>query len=526
MKQRIYILAVLLFAVAFVEARPRLVVNIVVCGLRQSDISRYEKNFSKDGILRLRNEGVEFSECYADYAPTTSEAGLATLATGTMPSVHGVFSSVIFDRTTNKKMPICEKNASELSGMIRKELEEKYTTNPFTVQTLSESILSSSKQNRAMTIAHNPLSAMILTGRKGECYWLNDEGKWATGLCYTEELPMWVRNYNNEDFNRVYATDKWYGKYTRDRYRNIRSTDIVLYDKGGVKKPRSRAKSSGWVESLRTMPSGNIAIFEFAKRAVSSMLPLHVNDECKMLNICLNVPRAIAERYGADSIEYEDMLYSLDALLAEFLTFLYAQLPLRDDVVVTLTSDSGISPTKVGDDSRFDTRQFEVLMNAFLSARYGQDKWVSGYSNGSLYLNHDVIYRHKKSLAEVQNEVATFALQYRGVASTFTATALRSAQFSRGSAALLQNGYNHRRSGDVMIVLEAGRIESDPQRVAMSGSVYGYDRHLPFIVSGADITPRREIVRISNEQIAPILALLMGVERPMCSDAEVVVLDK
>ena len=161
-------------------------------------------------------------------------------------------------------------------------------------------------------------------------------------------------------------------------------------------------------------------------------------------------------------------------------------------------------------------------MNAFLSARYGQDSWVAGYVDGSLYLNHDVIYRHKKSLAEVQNEVASFALQYRGIATAITATALRSAQFSRGAAALVQNGYNPRRSGDVMVVLEVGRIGLDAKRVAMSGSVYNYDRHLPLIISGANLVPQSVSKRVTSEQIAPTLATILGVERPQCSDAEII----
>ena len=274
------------------------------------------------------------------------------------------------------------------------------------------------------------------------------------------------------------------------------------------------------------MPSGNHAIFEFAKRAVTSLLPLHISDECKVLNICLDVPRAVAEKYGTDSIEYEDMLYSLDASLAEFLTFLYAQLSSRNEVVVTLTSDSGMSPTKMdsSDATRFNPRQFEVIMNAFLSARYGQDSWVAGYVDGSLYLNHDTIYRHKKSIAEVQNEVATFALQYRGVAVATTATSLRSAQFSRGVLSLVQNGYNPRHSGDVMIVLEPERVELDSERVAMSGSAYNYDRHIPFIVCGMGVVPQQVSKRISTEQIAPSLAVLLGVERPQCSDAEIFII--
>jgi uncharacterized phosphosugar-binding protein len=119
-------------------------------------------------------------------------------------------------------------------------------------------------------------------------------------------------------------------------------------------------------------------------------------------------------------------------------------MPSREDVVVVLTSDGGMSPTRVenNDSARFNARQFGVIVNAFLSARYGQDSWVLGYTDGSLYLDHDVIYRHKKSIAEIQNETATFALQYRGVMAAITATALRSAQFARGAYALVQNGYN------------------------------------------------------------------------------------
>ena len=515
----------MLVAVAFAEARPRLVVNIVVSGMRQGDISRYEKNFGKDGFLRLRGEGVEFTECYADYAPTSSEAGLATFATGTIPATHGIFSSVLFDRTMNKELSMCRKTVPAQDLLVRSEVENSYTTQPFIAQTLSEAVLASSDKNRSITIAHNPLSAMILAGSKGECYWLSESGKWSSADCYMAELPSWVRTYNNDDMNRVFATDSWYGRYTRDRYRNSVATAITIYEKDNTKRLRSQRKvSENWVSNLLSMPSGILAIFEFAKRAIGSLLPLHVNDECKVLNLCLDVPRIVAEKYGSDSIEYEDMLYSLDSSLAEFLTFVYAQLPVRNEVVVTLTSDSGVSPTKVAnsDSSRFNTRQFEVILNAFLSARYGQDNWVLGYADGSLYLNHDVVYNHKKSLAEVQDECASFALKYRGVAMAVTATALRSAQFSRGAISLLQNGYNPRRSGDVLLAFDPERIELDSNRVAMSGSVYSYDRHIPLIICGLGVAPKRVSERISNDQIAPTLAALMGIDRPQCSDGDVI----
>ena len=529
MKHRLYILLLVLLAVAMADARPRLVVNIVVSGMRHGDIARYEKNLCKDGFLRLQSEGANFTECYANYAPTTSEAGLATFATGVTPSIHGIFSSKGFDRISGKEVQTCFTPRPDLQGLVRKEVEEERTTQPFVAPTLSESVVNSFVRNRSITIAHKPLSAMILAGHKGECYWLNDKGRWMTADCYAESLPLWVRSYNAEEVTRAFATETWYGRYIREHYRNSRSTDITVYDKGSSKRPRaSRKVSEGWVDRMLSMPSGNFAIFEFAKRAVGQLLPLHVEDECKMLNICLDVPRTIAERYGADSIEYEDMFYSLDASLAEFLTFLYAQIPARKDVMVVLTSDGGMSPTSKenSDAHRFNARQFSVIVNAFLSARYGQDNWVMGYADGSLYLNHDVIYRHKNTVEEVQNEAATFALQYRGVATAVTATAMRSAQFSYGALSLLQNGYNPRRSGDVMLALDVNRIELDSRRVAMSGSGYNYDRHIPLIISGGYIIPQRITKRVQSEQIAPTLASILGVERPQCSDAEILTFDE
>ena len=530
MKQRFYIAALLLIlAVAFAEAKPRMVVNVVVSGLSQNDISRYEKNFGKDGFLRLRNGGAAFSECYVEYAPTTSEAGLATLATGALPSVHGVFSSVVFDRGSNKFEVLCRKAKSGQTEPANKSVESGYTTQHFTMPTLSEAVLASSPKNRAITIAHKAVSAMILTGCKGESYWINGSGKWTSSDCYMTELPTWVQKGNSDDVNRVFAADAWYGRYVRGNYINTHTTDILVYDQNNARRERSSRKvSEGWVKRLLSTPSGNLAIFEFAKRAVTYVASLKNDNGVTLLTISLDVPRTVAEKYGTNSIEYEDMLYSLDAALAEFVTFLYAQYPQHDDVAVVLTSDSGIGATERdnSDFKRFNTRQFEIIMNAFLSARYGQDSWVLGYADGSLYLNHDIIYSRKKSLAEVQNEVANFALQYRGVAAVSTATGMRSAQFSRGVLGVVQNGYSPRRSGDVVVALEPGRIESDTKRVAMSGSAYAYDRHVPFVIYGGGVASQSISKRVSTEQIASTLADLMGVERPLCSDAEVLTLEK
>lgn len=509
-----------------VVARPRLAINIVVGGMSADDLQRYGHNFGAGGFRRAMQEGATFTECYADYAPTSTEAGLATLATGALPSMHGVISATRFDRTANVPVSLCHKSRTSREVIIS-EVATNYDTSHLSAQTLAEAARSSVANARTITIAHNPLSAILLAGRGGECYWIDEKGRWSTADCYAAELPSWVRSYNDDDMNRVFASEVWYGRYTANRYRNKRATDITIYEQGksGKKSSRTMVKSreSEWVKRMLRMPAGNHALFEFAKRAVGSMMPLHINDECKVLNICLDVPRNIVERYGPGSAEYEDMLYSLDVLLGEFITFVYAQVASQEDVLFTLTSDHGTSPTQLGESSdrlRFNKRQFEVIMNAFLGARYGQDNWVLGYTNGSLYLNHDIIYKHKVSIAQVQNEVATFALQFRGVTNALTATALKGGTLLHGTSRLVQNGYHPRYSGDVMVVLEPERIELDATRCSASGSPYNYDRHIPLLIWGGGVAHQQNDDRVCSEQIAPTVAAILGIARPQCCDAK------
>ena len=99
-------------------------------------------------------------------------------------------------------------------------------------------------------------------------------------------------------------------------------------------------------------------------------------------------------------MEYEDMLYRLDKDLENFLIFLYAQFKSEEELVVTLTSAHGTSPSfnPVGgtERERFNNRQMEVIVNAFLGARYGSDDYILGFSNNALYLNHELILRKPK----------------------------------------------------------------------------------------------------------------------------------
>ncbi|MGN0006846.1 MAG: alkaline phosphatase family protein [Alistipes sp.] len=514
--------------VATATAQPKLAVNIVVSGMRASDIDRYGANFGQGGFRRLTDKGAVFTECYADYAPTSTHAGAATLASGTLPSVHGIVSRIWYDRTTNKPIELC-KAAGNNAAMPYTGITDAYSGDCIVSQTLAEAVAAYSPTSRSITIAHTPQSAILTAGRSGECYWLDERGNWSSAKCYTEALPSWVRSYNEDAYNNIFAGYQWYGKYTKERYRNSRTTAVALYDNDSkAKRPTTKPTASrNAVANILATPAGSPAIFEFAKRAVSALCPLKA-DERKVLNIYIDTSRTIVETFGPDSAEYEDMLYCLDDTLADFLTFLYAQTDNTANIVVTLASDHGTSRTigKTTDaaqpDERFNARQFEVIVNAFLSARHGQDEWVLGYCDNALYLNRDVIYKHRKTVADIQTETASFALQFRGIAYAVSATAMQNNYFGNDIAHLMQNGFYPRRSGDVMVCLLPERIEEVEDKVSCSGSPYNYDRHVPLIIYGGGIAPQRIDKRTGTASIAPTVARLLGAERPDTSTAETI----
>lgn len=503
--------------------RPRIAVNIVVSSLRASDLDRYGERFGDGGFRRLLDSGVVFTDCRLDYMPTTTAAGAASISTGTLPAIHGAVSERWFNRNTGKPVSlyIGDRTMREEFGTEADGISSLYENTRLGAQTLSEAALSDNADSRAVTIALDAESAILTAGSGGECYWIDENGDWSSADCYMKALPYWVRTYNETGFNRIFTSGTWYGKYTRNRYLNTRSTDITVYDANTRIKP-AKGPEPNIAQALSFTPAGNIAAFDFAKRALGTMLPVR-EEGCRILNIYLDASRNIAEKYGPESIEYEDMLYCLDASLGDFLTYLYAQAESPSDVVVTLTSDHGTSPSydiAGRSEDRFNVRQFEVIVNAFLSARHGQDKWVLGYNDNSLYLDHDVIFRKKQSLEAIRTEVAAFVLQFRGVTHAVSATAMQNGCCGNPVTRRMQNGFYPRRSGDVVICLAPDRIEEREGKVSMSGSPYNYDSRIPLIIYGGELKPARSDRRVDITSLAPTVAHLLGFSCPSASDAE------
>ncbi len=513
MKLKIILLVSAFMALFEVHAaKPRLIVNVVVGSMRAEDMDRYAANFCEGGFKRLMTGGTVYTDSGYDYQQTTTPVSLATLSTGAMPSTHGVIGSRWMDYTTNQLVELISS-------------AENPTPEQLIAPTITEILLRHAAGSRSVTVAAEAASAVVMNGRGGNCFWLDERCGWTSSKAYAETLPEWIVRSNRERYNLSYVATEWRTLYERGRYVNTRHWDVALTGKNRKERDKQgsgRLKHTSDYERMLYTPAGNTAVLGFAKQAIAQY-ELGGDEIPDMLNIYLDASRRIVEAYGPESIEIEDAYYRLDNDLADFLTFLFAQVK-NGEVLVVLTSDHGTSPAyDAGPEpaDRFNERQFEVIVNGFLNARYGTGQWVTAFDSKCLWLNHNLIYERGLNLSEVQNEVAIFAMQFRGISHALAATAMRTSYFGSGYARKMQNSFYPRRSGDVILNFMPGWIEEQERVCSMSGSMYGYDTQVPLIFYGVGVGPQRISRSVDMTSLAPTLARIAGISKPAASEGDI-----
>ena len=510
--------------------RPRLLVNIVVSGMRTDDLVRYNKNFSNGGFNRLINNGAYFTNASYDYMQTTTPVSLATLSTGAMPSTHGVVSDSWFDYVGNKRVSLIEDSKEQCVNYSGDAIG--YSPRQLIAETISDAMIQSDSTSQVATIAIEPLSAIVTAGHSGEVYWMETlQTAWTTSSYYTKELPAWITQYNQTDKNLDFLTKRWNALLEYDNYLNSRVACIE-----GLKSKQNKRIDhieedaaainkifSDEYEQMCYTPTGNSALLAFAKQMVANN-KMGGDEVPDILNIVLDTPRKICGRFGPESVEYEDMLYRLDRDLEEFISFVTAQVTDPQQIVVTLCSDHGTSPSfdiESNHVERFNVRQAEVITNAFIGAQHGNGEWVLGYIDRAIYLNHDLIIEKGLSLKDMQHDVATFMMQLRGVSHAVAAEAMRNTYFGSGYGRKIQNGFYPRRSGDVIINLMPEWIEEKENVRSSSGSMYLYDREVPLIIFGGGVTKGKYSQKVDMTSLATTEARLLGIGSPSAAEGEV-----
>ncbi|MFI3247774.1 MAG: alkaline phosphatase family protein [Rikenellaceae bacterium] len=508
---------------------PRLVVNIVVGSMRAIDLDRYSDNFTAAGFNRAYNEGSRFTAAGYNYQGGSTPTSLATIATGALPATHGVTGYAWYDYTTSERVELCQDpKHRDLEYDIT---EGGHSPHHLIAPTLAETFRSEMSGAQSATIALDATSAVVFNGRGGVALWFDPYScQWSTSTAYAAEIPEWVKEHNKNAPKKI---KKWEATIPGGGYFNTREFGL-LNKKGAVdmSTPLTEEQRAEWrnferYESIAYSPVGNEMILEMAWLAVQTLNMGNNSQATDLLNVYLDPSRNIISRYGPESIEAEDMYYHLDRSLATFIDNVRSWAENRD-VIFVLTADHGTSPSfdmvdlSSSDKKVFNKDQFAVILNTFIGSKYGSGRWVLGCENRSIYLNHNLIYQQKLNLEEIQNEVASFALQFRGVSHALTASAMRSSYFGSGYGEKMQNGFYPRRSGDVVINLMPEWIEQQENIRSLPGSMYRYDTHVPLFIWGAGVPFMRVTRQVDISSVAPTIANIVGITPPAATEGSII----
>ncbi|MBN1414861.1 MAG: alkaline phosphatase family protein [Bacteroidales bacterium] len=506
--------------------KPRLIVGIIVSQMRYDYVFRFWDKLSDNGIKLLIDRGTFCKNTSFNYLYSQDGVGHASIVTGTTPSNHGIIAQQWYLNLQDKMEQYTEDPSHKAVG-------GDYDNGHHSPRNLmcttfpDELRLSNDFRSKVFSVALEPGPAIFSAGHTGNCsYWFDPRtGSWITSTYYTDSLAAWAKEFNDKKLPDIYLSQEWntlfpIGQYTESLPDNNKYE--TGYD-GRITFPYPLTEISGSRKNqknytiLMKTPYGNLLTKDFVSSLVIGE-ELGKDDYTDVLMVSFTANESIGILFGPNSIEVEDALIRLDLELAHFFQFLDSHVG-KENMLIFLTSGSGVAqvPSYLVD-SKIPAGYFNhlgaiALLKSALNNTYGRGNWVKAYQSQQIFLNHTLIEDSKLSLRDVQDYTAQFMLQFAGVANTVTSYTLQSTNFTSGIFQKIQNSYNQKRSGDVMINLKANWVEKGSGSTDHNSS-YAYDSKIPLIWYGWKIG-RGTITRpVDITDIAPTISTFLDISYP------------
>jgi len=506
--------------------KPKLIVGIVINQFRYDYIPRFWDKFSEDGFKKLINRGSYCENTSFNYLFSDIGVGSASISTGTNPSQHGIIASSWYNNLRDEITSyIYDDKAVTVGGGFADGL---FSPRQLMTTTYGDEIkLANNFKSKIIGVSLEPAPAIFSTGHTADCaYWFDvKNGTWISSSFYIDSLPDWVNEFNEKELADTYLEQEWTTLLPMNDY-SASLLDNNDYEQGMfghklfpyvLKDLSKKFKKQDKYQVLLYTPFGNNLTKDFAISTIMNE-KLGQDEYTDVLTISFTASERVGNLYGPLSVEVEDLVLRLDQEIAHLLEFIDKNLG-KENVLIYVTAEHGVVHVpEYLEDNKIPAGYFNggsaiSLLKSYMNNIYGKGNWVKQYHGQQIYLNRTLIEDAKLELSAVQNDVANLMLQFSGVANTMISTTLQSTSFSQGIFATMQNGYNQKRSGDVLLNFKAGWAEKPISNNGI-GTAYGHDRRVPLIWYGWKIG-RNSIRRpVDITDIAPTISTLLEISYP------------
>lgn len=511
-------------------AKPKLVVGIVVDQMRNDYIYRYWNRYGNGGFKRLIKEGYHFKNAHYNYVPTYTGPGHCSIYTGATPRAHGIIGNDWYVKK-NSGWTYCAQD-STVETVGSKSKNGKMSPKNQLSSTIGDELkMSTNQRSKVFSVALKDRSSILPAGHAANgAFWFDDvTGDFISSTWYMKELPGWLQKFNEKKFTKAYIEAGWNTLHPIETYTNsiaddnryegapAKDTPVFPYDY------TKQLEKNNW-GIIKSMPAGNALTTDLA---IACLLNenLGKGPETDLLCISYSSTDYIGHYFGPRAIETEDVYLQLDKNLEDLLNTLDKELG-KNNYTIFLTADHGGAdvPNHLLDYKipAGYIREKQIIKEArnFLKTNYGDSSLVSAMSNEQLFLNEQKMADLKLNKDEVENKLSAFLVTIPGIAEAYPSSVLKNMAYDKNDfRALLQNGYNHKLSGNVALIYQPAWMDHSDKGTT-HGAAYNYDTHIPVIFFGNGVKKGESFNYITITQIAPTICELLKINQPNSTVAE------
>lgn len=505
--------------------KPKLVVGIVVDQMRYDYLTRFYNRYGNAGFKRMLNEGFNCKNNHFNYIPTKTAPGHTSIYTGTTPKYHGIIGNDWYDKSIKKTVYCTGDDFVNSVGT----LANSGKMSPHRMKTTTfadENRLFTQMQGKTIGISFKDRGAILPAGHTANAaYWFHgkNEGHFITSTYYMKSLPKWVIDFNESDIAESYFK-VWNTLYDIETYSesgadintfeggfNIKNTATFPYDLSAFKD-----KKNGF-DILKSTAYGNSLTTDFAIAALDGEA-LGQDDITDVLTVSYSSTDYVGHNFGVNSKEVEDTYLRLDQDLERLFNALDLKVG-KGNYTVFLTADHGavnvpsyLKTVKIPS-GYLNNKNFNAKINAFMLTAFADSNLIENISNDQIFLNRIKINQLKLNLQDIQQAIVNEVITYPDIDKVYAASTMSTMSFTTGVEELLQNGYNQKRSGDVLVVPNPAFI-SYGKTGSTHGSGLNYDTHVPLLFFGKGIKHGQTLQKTRIIDIAPTISALLGISFP------------
>lgn len=532
MKKVLFLILFLITLISvYSQAKPKVVITIVVEQMRWEYLNRFSNNYSKTGFQKLLKEGYSCPNTTVNYLPTSSSPGIASIFTGTVPSMHGITADEWYDPNTKKNVYSVEDTFVAAVGSSDKFL----AASPINLQVTTvgdEMRLFSNRKSKVLSVSLKDRAAVLAGGHSatGVFWYDKNSGKFISSTFYFDKLPEWVNEFNSLSSVNKYYSSNWSLLLPEDNYNNKNSKDdhyrATPFGKDQEHLPYdlSRFVNNDYSKILST-PFGNNLVFDFAKKLILNE-SLGKDEYTDLLSIDLSSTDYIGHAFPPNTIELEDTYIRLDKELSWFIDFLDKNIG-KSNYLLVLTSPHGVANSaEYLKDSKVPSGRLSISQNIKeteikLKEKFGDYNWIKTNVNNTLYLNDSTFIELRIDKLLVINEIQKIIEAIPGVQKVINLNDVTNNLLEGSVREKIINGIYSKIAGDLLILLKPNFYDFSA-RGTTHGSLYSYDIHIPLIWYGCGIKSQKDYSDIKITDIAPTISSILGIQEPNASTGKVI----